>query len=197
MDVHWRHVEAEPPARGCSAPGPMAVGAREDQAPRLPVPTPHPGNRIAEAHLVELGQLAVGRVLLGCVLRACRQSRLSAQHLQEMTGGRKRGYDHREGPGLLRELPPQAGKDPPGVHHNPPLRAGPPPETSCISSHASCVWISTRAACKSFPPCCPVPGSSVTTPRSFTSRPVLQIVTLPFPPRLSQNDKHLPPHALK
>lgn len=43
-------------------------GAPEDQVSCPPVLTPHPGDRAGEAYLVELGQLAVGSILLDRVL---------------------------------------------------------------------------------------------------------------------------------
>ena len=89
-------------------------------SPRLPVLTL--GDRAVESHLVELGQLAVGCILLGCVIGTLGQSGLGAQHLQRWRDGRKGGCElsvasfPREGPGLLTEPPPSIGSQGPHGH---------------------------------------------------------------------------------
>ena len=80
MGVYWRRVEAESPPTPTHA---LLKAPWQRSSGRPGLLTPDPGDRAAEAHLVELGQLAVGCVLLGCVLGTLGQSRLGTQHLQE------------------------------------------------------------------------------------------------------------------
>lgn len=161
-----------PPHVLAQSPRPVELGKPRSPAP--PSRAQDPGTS-AQAHLVQLGQLAVGRVLLGCVLGPCGQSWLGAQHLRRWRDGRKRGGELLAAcrpPGRRlssREsfLPRQAGTTwASTIHGNLPFGAALHVEMSWIPDCACGVQSPARAACGVCPSLTPVSRSSMRTPCS-------------------------------